>query len=111
MPLRHKLLPETATIQTVSDSNIDERGLPSDNWANTYTNVKCKFISSGVEEDRDGRNTTTEAFNVYLEKGVTVTPGDRLKRGNDFHEIVMVQPVLDRYGVECYKLLQTFVSK
>ena len=24
MPLRHKYLPETATIQTVSDSNIDE---------------------------------------------------------------------------------------
>ncbi len=110
MPLRHKLLPETATIQTVSDSNIDERGLPSDNWSNTYTNVKCKFISAGSEEDREGRNTTVESFNVYVEKGVTVTPGDRLVRGSDFHEIIMVQPVLDRYGVECYKVLQTFVS-
>ena len=111
MPLRHKYLPETATIQTVSDSNIDERGLPSDNWANTYTNVKCKFVSEGAEEDRDGRNTTIEIFTVYVEKGVTVTPGDRLVRGSEFHEITLVQPVLDRYGVECYKLLATYVSK
>ena len=107
MPLRHKYLPETATIQTVSDSNIDERGLPSDNW----TNVKCKFESQGAEEDRDGRNTTIEIFTVYVEKGVTVTPGDRLVRGSEFHEITLVQPVLDRYGVECYKLLATYVSK
>ena len=85
--------------------------MPSDNWSNTYTNVKCRFISAGSEEDRDGRNTTIESFNVYIEKGVTVTPGDRLKRGSEFHEIMMVQPVLDRYGVECYKMLQTFVSK
>ena len=111
MPLRHKYLPETATIQTVSDSNIDERGLPSDNWANTYTNVKCKFVSEGAEEDRDGRNTTIEVFTVYVEKGVTVTPGDRLVRGSEFHEITLVQPVLDRYGVECYKALATYVSK
>ena len=111
MPLRHKYLPETATIQTVSDSNIDERGLPSDNWANTYTNVKCKFVSEGAEEDRDGRNTTIEVFTVYVEKGVTVTPGDRLVRGSEFHEITLVQPVLDRYGVECYKFLATYVSK
>ena len=111
MPLRHKYLPETATIQTVSDSNIDERGLPSDNWSNTFTNVKCKFESQGAEEDRDGRNTTIEIFTVYVEKGVTVTPGDRLVRGSEFHEITLVQPVLDRYGVECYKVLATYVSK
>tara|TARA_A100001201_G_scaffold66216_1_gene61988 strand:+ start:3707 stop:4042 length:336 start_codon:yes stop_codon:yes gene_type:complete len=111
MPLRQKFLPETATIQTVSDTNVDERGLPSDSWANTYTNVKCKFESQGAEEDRDGRNTTTESFMVYVEKGVSVTPGDRLVRGSDYHEITMVQPVLDRYGVECYKRLLTFVAK
>ena len=111
MPLRPKLLPETATVQTVSDTNIDERGLPSDNWANTYTNVKCKFESLGAEEDREGRNTTIETFNVYIEKGVSIVPGDRLVRGSDLHEVIMIQPVLDRYGVECYKRAQTFVSK
>jgi|TARA_B100001094_G_scaffold328403_1_gene388754 hypothetical protein len=111
MPIPHRFLPETATIQTVSDTTVDERGLPSASWANTYTNVKCKFESLGAEEDREGRNTTVESFNVFIEKGISVTPGDRLKRGSNYHEITFVQPLLDRYGVECYKMLQTFVAK
>ena len=111
MPLRHRFLPETCSIQTVTETNVDERGLPSDDWADATINVKAKFESQGISEDRDGRNTTIETFNVYVEKGVTVTPGDRLKRGDEFHEIIMVQPILDRYGVECYKVVQTFVSK
>ncbi len=110
MPLRHRFLPETCSIQTVTETNVDERGLPSDDWADATINVKAKFESQGISEDRDGRNTTIETFNVYLEKGVSVVPGDRLKRGSDeYHEIVIVTPYLDRYGVECYKQLQTLV--
>ena len=63
-------------------------------WASTYTNVKAKFESQGIEEDRDGRNTTIETFNVYVEDGVSIVPGDRLvKGGNQYHEIVNVQQV------------------
>ena len=109
MPIRHRNLPETCTIQTVSETAVDERGLPSSSWADTYTSVKAKFESQGIEEDRDGRNTTIESFNVYIEKGVSVVPGDRLVRGSQYHEILIVTPYLDRYGVECYKQLQTLV--
>lgn len=111
MALKHRHLPESVTIQTVSDTNVDERGLPSDNWGDTYTSVRAKFESQGAEEDRDGRNTTVETFFVYLEPNVNVVPGDRLVRGSEYHEIIVVQPVLDRYGNESYKRLQTFVSK
>lgn len=110
MPLRHRHLPESCTIETVNETAVDERGLPSSTWASTYTNVKAKFESQGIEEDRDGRNTTIESFNVYVEDGVSIVPGDRLvKGGNQYHEIVNVQQVKDRYGKECYKLLQTLV--
>ena len=109
MPLRHRFLPETCTIQSVSESNLDERGLPSDDWADATVNVKSKFESRGVQEDRDGRNTTIESFNVNIEKGVSVVPGDRLVRGSQYHEILIVTPYLDRYGVESYKQLQTLV--
>ena len=56
-------------------------------------------------------NSFNVNFNVFIEKGISVTPGDRLKRGSNYHEITFVQPLLDRYGVECYKMLQTFVAK
>ena len=29
MPLRHRHLPETCTIETVNETAVDERGLPS----------------------------------------------------------------------------------
>lgn len=109
MPLRERFLPETCTIQSVNETNLDERGLPSDDWADSITNVRAKFESRGIQEDRDGRNTTIETFNVYLQKGVSVVPGDRLVRGSQYHEIVIVTPALDRYGNECYKQVQTLV--
>ena len=110
MPLRLRYLPETVTVQTVSESSVDERGLPSSQWADTFTNVKVKFESQGIEEDRDGRNTTIETFNVYVEQDVAIVPGDRLvKGGSEYHEIINVMDVKDRYGKECYKMLQTLV--
>lgn len=109
MPLRERFLPETCTIQSVNETNLDERGLPSDAWADATTGVRAKFESQGITEDRDGRNTTVETYNVYIQKGVTVVPGDRLVRGSQYHEIIVVTPYLDRYGVESYKQLQTLV--
>ena len=109
MSLKHRLLPETCTIQRVSDTNVDERGLPSDSWSDNTTSIKAKFESQGAEEDRDGRNTTIEPYIVYLQKGVDVVPGDRLVRGSEYHEIIIVQPILDRYGNECYKRVQSLV--
>ena len=111
MPLKHRHLPETITIQSVSETNVDERGLPSDNWSNSATGIRAKFESQGIEEDRDGRNTTVETYFVYIQPNVTVVPGDRVIRGSDYHEIIVVQPVLDRYGNESYKRLQTLLSK
>jgi|TARA_B100001094_G_C18154635_1_gene785668 hypothetical protein len=109
MPIRHRNLPETCTIQTVSETAVDERGLPSSSWADTYTSVKAKFESQGIEEDRDGRNTTVETFGIYIEPNVTVVPGDRLVKGSEYHEIISVQQVKDRYGKECYKYLESLV--
>ena len=110
MPLRHRHLPTTVTIQTVSETSVDERGLPSSTWNSSYNNVRAKLESQGIEEDRDGRNTTIESFNIYLEKGYIVKPGDRIVwNGSIYHEIVAVQEVKDRYGKECYKLIQTLV--
>jgi hypothetical protein len=109
MPIRHRNLPETCTIQTVSETAVDERGLPSSSWADTYTSVKAKFESQGIEEDRDGRNTTIETFAIYIEPNVAVVPGDRLVKGTEYHEIISVQQVKDRYGKECYKYLESLV--
>lgn len=106
---RDRLYPETCTIQRVSDTAVDERGLPSDTWSNSSTSVRAKFESQGAEEDRDGRNTTVETFIVYVEKDTDVKPGDRLVRGSIYHEISIVRPVLDRYGKESYKALTTLV--
>ena len=107
MPLRHRHLPETANNTNCNETAVDERGLPSDNWASTYTNVKCKFESQGIEEDRDGRNTTIEVFNVYVEKGVSVVPGDRLVRGGQYHEITLMFNLKEIGMVltNCYKLV------
>jgi len=109
MPIRHRNLPETCTIQTVSETTVDERGLPSSSWADTYTSVKAKFESQGIEEDRDGRNTTIETFGIYIEPNVNVVPGDRLVKGSQYHEIISVQQVKDRYGKECYKYIESLV--
>lgn len=109
MGLKTRHLPETITIQTVSDTNVDERGLPSDSWTDNVTNVRAKFESMGAEEDRDGRNTTIETFRIYIQPNVSVVPGDRINRNGTYHEIITVQPVLDRYGNECYKFIQSLV--
>lgn len=109
MPIRDRLFSETCSIQRVSDTAVDERGLPSDTWSDSTTGVKAKFESQGAEEDRDGRNTTVETFIVFIESGVDVKPGDRLVRGSTYHEISIVRPVLDRYGNESHKALTTLV--
>tara|TARA_B100000029_G_C17597182_1_gene964594 strand:+ start:3810 stop:4145 length:336 start_codon:yes stop_codon:yes gene_type:complete len=109
MPIKHRNLPETINIQRVAETNVDERGLPSDSWSNNSTNIRAKLESQGQEEDRDGRNTTVETFVIYVPGDTDVVAGDRIVHGSDNHEIIIITPVKDRYGNVCYKQIQSYV--
>ena len=98
----HHLLIDTVEIQRITPSSVDERGNISNDWSTSTASAKCRKISNGSAEDRDGKNTIVEALTLYFADDVDVKANDRIKDGSKYYEITAVVTQRDSIGSNCY---------
>jgi head-tail adaptor len=97
------LLNESVTIQRLTGSSVDDRGLSTATFADTST-VQARIIrNNSVSETRTGFaiSSNTE-FAVIVQGDVDVTVKDRIKIGSDYYEIESVNDTKDRFGNTFY---------
>lgn len=66
-------------IQTLDDTALDERGLESNTWVTSLTNVKCHIQDLGSQENRDGRNTILTNFIINIPGDVNIQADMRIQ--------------------------------
>ncbi len=98
MSLNTNLFHDTVTIERHSASGVDDRGNLTSDWASNQADVKCRVISGGSTEDRDGKNTIIEGLTVFFDKSVNIKANDRIKNGTLYYEITGVQVRKDAKG-------------
>jgi hypothetical protein len=100
------LLNETIAIQSLSGSDIDDRGNSSASYADSETNVQCKVVRSDkgfTEQDSEGREEINKEFHFLVSKSVTVTEQDRVVYDSKYYNIRNIVNVRDRFGNVFYK--------
>lgn len=102
--LTTSLLNETVTIQRLSGSSVDDRGLSNATFADSST-VQARIIrNNSVSESRNEfRISSNTEFAVIVQGDVDVTVKDRIKIGSDYYEIESVNDTKDRFGNTFYK--------
>tara|TARA_Y100001958_G_C20793760_1_gene260045 strand:- start:143 stop:490 length:348 start_codon:yes stop_codon:yes gene_type:complete len=103
------LLNESITIQRLSGSSVDDRGLSTSTWSDSSSNVQARIIrNNNVSESRsDFRVSDNTEFAVIVQGDVDVTVKDRLEIETDeYYEIESVNKVKDRFGNTFYKELR-----
>ena len=73
-----RLLIHRVTIQRTTGSNIDTRGLDSDIWSDSSTNIPCRLEFLSETENREGRNTVIENWAGYFNGIVDLKASDRI---------------------------------
>ena len=105
MPLNTHVLNDTVDIQRITPSSVDSRGNISNDWTALTSSIKCRIISNGTTEDRDGRNTIVEGLTLYFAGGTDVKANDRIKNGTKYYEIIAVNNIRDVKGEDCYTVI------
>ncbi len=103
------LLNESVTIQRLSGSSVDDRGLSTSTWSNSSSGVQARIIrNNNVSEARsDFRISNNTEFAVIVQGNVDVTVKDRLEiESGEYYEIESVNNVKDRFGNTFYKELR-----
>lgn len=102
-----RLLIHRVTIQRVTASAYDTRGLESDTWANSATSVPCRLVFNSEQENRDGRNTVVQNWTAYFAGTVDLKASDRIfwDASNDatntedkYFEITSARKTFNRVG-------------
>jgi hypothetical protein len=73
-----RLLIHRVTIQRVTASAYDTRGLESDTWNNSETSVPCRLVFNSEQENREGRNTVVQNWTAYFTGTVDLKASDRI---------------------------------
>lgn len=99
------LLNESITIQTLSGSSVDDRGLSTATWTDSSTNVQARVMRSGgtSEVDNEGRTEQNETFRMYIPSSVSVSMNDRVSYDSKYYNIKNVRVIKDRFGNSFYK--------
>ncbi len=105
MALNDNLFHSTVTIERHAASGVDDRGNLTSDWTSNQADVKCRIISNGTAEDRDGRNTIVESITIYFDDTVNVKANDRIKEGTKYYEISGVNSRTDAKGELCYTII------
>tara|TARA_A100001201_G_scaffold127845_1_gene112717 strand:+ start:1458 stop:1793 length:336 start_codon:yes stop_codon:yes gene_type:complete len=98
---RHLLI-DTVEIQRITPSSVDARGNISNEWSTSTAAAKCRKISNGSTEDRDGKNTIIEGITIYFGDDVDIKASDRIKDGSKYYEVTAVVTQRDSIGRNCY---------
>lgn len=98
------LLNESVTIQRLSGSSVDDRGLSTATFADTSTLQARVVRNNSVSESRNNSRVSNNAeFAVIVQGDADVTVKDRIKIGSDYYEIESVNETKDRFGNVFYK--------
>lgn len=98
------LLNESVTIQRLSGSSVDDRGLSTATFADVSTTQARLIRENSVSESRgNSRVSNNTEFAVIVQGDVDVTVKDRIKIGSDYYEIESVNPTKDRFGNTFYQ--------
>ena len=98
------LLNESVTIQRLSGSSVDDRGLSTATFADVSTTQARVIRENAVSESRGNSRVSNNAeFAVIVQGDVDVTVKDRIKIGSDYYEIESVNPTKDRFGNTFYQ--------
>ena len=98
---RHLLI-DTVEIQRITPTSVDDRGNIANDWATYNAAAKCRKVSNGSSEDRDGKNTIIESLTLYFGDDVDIKANDRIKDGSKYYEIVGIYTARDSIGRNCY---------
>lgn len=101
------LLNESVTIQSLSGSSVDDRGLSTSTWSDASTNVQARIMDSGgvSEVDADGRTEQNVEFRIYVPANTTVSMDDRVSYNSLYYNIKNIKNIKDRFGNTFYKEL------
>ncbi len=101
------LLNDTISIQTLSGSDVDDRGLSTSSYG-SGTNIEAKVIEIGgsIETETDGRIERNEELKIIIPSSSTVTMSDRLVFNSQNYNIRNIKSIRDRFGNEFYKELR-----
>lgn len=101
------VLNESITIQTLSGSSVDDRGLSTATFADSATSVQCRIEHvRGQEDEVDSRTEINDAFIVVVGPDVSVTAKDRVVWDNEYYNIRVIKNVKDRFGNIFYKEIE-----
>jgi len=101
------LLNESVTIQSLSGSSVDDRGLSTSTWSNSVTNVEARVMDAGGISEVDSENRTEQnvQFRIYVPSGTTVSMNDRVSYDSKYYNIKNIRNIKDRFGNTFYKEL------
>ena len=101
------LLNETISIQSLTGSDVDDRGLSTSTYSDSATNVQARIMDSGgvSEVDADGRTEQVVEFRIYVHANTTVSMDDRVSYDGRFYNIKNIKNIKDRFGNVFYKEL------
>jgi len=101
------ILNESVTIQTLSGSSVDDRGLSTATFSDSATSVQCKIQHTRAQElTTDGRTEENDIFVVTMGPNETITPQDRIEWESNYYDIKAVKNVKDRFGNVFYKEIE-----
>ena len=98
------VLNESITIQSLSGSSVDDRGLSTATFSNSATSVQCRIEHTrGQELAIDGRLEENDVFIVTMGPDETITPQDRIEWQNNYYDVKVIKNIKDRFGNVFYK--------
>lgn len=98
------VLNETITIQSLSGSSVDDRGLSTATFSDSATSVQCRIEHvRGQELNSEGRTEENDVFIVVVGPDVAITPQDRIEWDSDYYDVKVIKNVKDRFGNVFYK--------
>ena len=103
-----KLLNKLCVIQTKSEVQ-DGLGEISTTWANTYTDVKCRYNRNKVPQIADGSyKVTQEDYVFYFLNTATITIADRIVVDSKTFEVMHVFEDSKGHHKEVFARLTSF---
>lgn len=101
------LLNDTISIQSLSGSSVDDRGLSTATWG-SGTSVEAKVIELGgsIETEADGRIERNQELKVIVPASTTITMSDRVVYDSSNYNVRNVKSIKDRFGNDFYKELR-----
>ena len=101
------LLNETISLQSLSGSSVDDRGLSTATWG-SGTSIQAKIIEMGgaIETEAEGRTEVNEELKVIVPASTTVSMSDKLVYNSANYNIRNIKSIKDRFGNDFYKELR-----